>query len=76
MAVPMIVWRNSKPVKRIRTWTQVRRDDRRALYLMLESRACGATSWEGLPTLEVIRGRAAGRESSREPRYRRSESGA
>ncbi len=57
MASPTIVWRNPKPIKRVRTWTHVRRDERRTLYLVLESAACGPASWEGLPTLEVIRSR-------------------
>lgn len=57
MASPRIVWRNPKPIQRVRTWTHVRRDERRTLYLVLESRACGPSSWEGLPTLEIIRGR-------------------
>jgi len=75
MARPIIVWRNPNSIKRVRAWTHVRRDARRTLYLILESRACGPTSWEGLPTLEVIQGH--GRQtSSRETRYRSLEPGA
>jgi len=76
MTLPTIVWRNPKSVKRIRTWTHVRRDDRRTLYLMLESRAAGPTSWEGLPTLEVVQGRGAGRTAVRDARCRGLEPGA
>jgi len=68
MASPSIVWRNPKPVKRMRTWTQVRRGEQRSLYLVLESKACGPTAWEGLPTLEVVRGRASQHAASNDPR--------
>jgi hypothetical protein len=54
---PRIVWRNPKIVKRVRAWTHVRRGEHRSLYLILESSVCGPASWEGLPTLEVVRSR-------------------
>jgi len=55
--IPRIVRRNPKIGKRVRAWTQVRRGEKRSLYLILESSSCGPASWEGLPTLEIVRGR-------------------
>lgn len=72
MAAPRIVWRNPNSVKRTRAWTHVRRDERRALYLVLESTARGPVSWEGLPMLEVVRGRSASRGSANETRAQQS----
>ena len=76
MATPTIVWRNPKPIHRVRTWTHVRRDERRTLYLVLESRACGPSSWEGLPTLEIIRTRGTARLSNAKPNWTRIKPGA
>jgi hypothetical protein len=59
MAVPAIVWRNPKTVRRVRRWTHVRRDDSRSLYLVLESRAKGKMSWDGLPSLEILKSHPA-----------------
>ena len=57
MALPAIVWRNPNCEPRVRRWTHVKRDANRSLYLVLESRSHGQTSWDGLPTLEIIPGR-------------------
>ena len=59
MAMLAITWRNPKHVHRLRRWTHVRRDANRSLYLVLESASAGKPSWDGLPTLEIIQGRAA-----------------
>jgi len=69
MASPFIIFRNPKPIKRVRTWTHVRRNEHRTLYLVLESRACGPSSWEGLPTLEIIRSRSATRFNNVKPNW-------
>ena len=68
---PRIVWRNPKIGKRLRAWTHVRRGERRSLYLVLESSTCGPASWEGLPTLEIVRGRKGDHAQSKEV-WRRS----
>jgi len=73
MASPSIVWRNPKPVKRVRTWTPVRRGEQRSLYLVLESQAGGPASWEGLPTLEIVRGRKAFRAPANDSRPRNAQ---
>ena len=65
MAGPIIIWRNARPVKRVRTWTPVRRGEQRSLYLVLESGSSTTPSWAGLPTLEVIRGRRAANSDAR-----------
>jgi hypothetical protein len=58
MAVPAIVWRNPKKVQHVRRWTHVKRSANRSLYLVLEALSHKQTSWDGLPTLEVLRGRS------------------
>ena len=55
MARLAIIWRNPQRVQRHLRWTHVRRGTNRSLYLVLESVSPGK-SWQGLPTLEVIRG--------------------
>jgi len=55
MAALAIIWRNPNCPHRLRRWSQVRRDNNRTLYLVLESVSTKDNTWEGLPTLEVIR---------------------
>lgn len=64
MARLSIIWRNPGSRKIVRCWTNVRRDPRRSLYLILESGANGPSSWRGLPALEVVRRAAAKRDDS------------
>lgn len=52
-----IIWRNPNRRRTVRCWTNVRRDARHSLYLILESGANGPSAWRGLPTLEVVRGK-------------------
>ena len=56
MASLAVVWRNPNRVQRRLRWTQVRRNANRSLYLVLESVSARNSTWQGLPTLEVIRG--------------------
>jgi hypothetical protein len=56
MAVPAIVWRNPKSIRRRRVWTPVRRDTFRSLYLVMESPWDKQFEAKGLPNLEIIQG--------------------
>jgi hypothetical protein len=76
MALPAIVWRNPNCEPRVRRWTHVKRDANRSLYLVLESRSHGQTSWDGLPTLEIIRGRTNASPKNALPKKRRFLTGA
>jgi len=76
MAAPAIVWRNPKNVQRARRWTHVMRDANRSLYLVLESTSHSHSSWDGLPTLEVIQGRAAASPKNTAAKKRRFLTGA
>ena len=58
MAVPAIVWRNPNSERRRRRWTNVRRESNRSLYMVVESVSIYQDTWDGLPTLEIIQGRA------------------
>ena len=76
MALPAIVWRNPNCVPRVRRWTHVKRDADRSLYLVLESLSHGQNSWDGLPTLEIIRGRTTAARMNTAAKKRRFPTGA
>ena len=59
MAVPAIIWRNPNAAPRERLWSQARRDRKSSLYIVMRLGA-KITEWEGLPSLEVIRGSGPG----------------
>jgi len=64
MAMPAVIWRNPKSIKRRRLWNKARRDETSTLFIVV--RSCDReTEWEGLPNLEMIEGgcRAAGRSA-------------
>ncbi len=58
MAVPAIVWRNPNSERRRRRWINVRREGDRTLYMVVESVSIPENTWDGLPNLELIQGRA------------------
>ena len=58
MAVPAIVWRNPNFERRRRRWINVRREGDRSLYMVVESVSMYQNTWDGLPTLEIVQGRA------------------
>lgn len=76
MAAPAIIWRNPNCVPHVRRWTHVRCDASRSVYLVLESHSHGQTSWSGLPTLEIIRGRATASPKDTAAKNRRFPAGA
>lgn len=55
MAVPAIIWRNPKLVQPSRRWSKLERERNRNLYVVLESVSMQENTWEGLPTLEMIK---------------------
>ena len=69
MARLSIVWRNAGNRKTVRCWTQVRRDLRRSLYLILESGATGPSAWRRLPTLEIVRTNRSSKRSGERPQF-------
>jgi hypothetical protein len=59
MASLQVVWRNPNRAKAVRCWAHVKRDLNKSLYIVMEAAAAAPGGWQGLPTLEVIRGRTA-----------------
>jgi hypothetical protein len=59
MASLQVVWRNPNRARAVRCWAHVRRDSKKSLYIVMESAAAAPGGWQGLPALEVIRGRTA-----------------
>ena len=58
MAVPAVVWRNPKSIKRRRLWNKARRDETSTIFIVVRS-GDRETEWEGLPNLEMIEGSGA-----------------
>ncbi len=67
MAVPSIVWRNPNYVQPPRRWTKLEREPNRVLYIVLESVSAPKNTWDGLPTLEMIKGGATANRASDPP---------
>ncbi|MFZ1917496.1 MAG: hypothetical protein WAU58_07985 [Terriglobales bacterium] len=55
MAIPAVIWRNPKSIKRRRLWNKARRDETSTLFIVVRS-GDRETEWEGLPNLEMIEG--------------------
>ncbi len=55
MAIPAVIWRNPKSIKRRRLWNKARRDETSTLFIIVRSGE-RETEWEGLPNLELIEG--------------------
>jgi hypothetical protein len=55
MAMPAVIWRNPKSIKRRRLWNKARRDETSTLFIVVRS-GDQETEWEGLPNLEMIEG--------------------
>ena len=55
MAIPAVIWRNPKSIKRRRLWNRARSDETSTLFIVVRS-GDRETEWEGLPNLEMIEG--------------------
>jgi hypothetical protein len=74
MAVPAIIWRNPKLVQPSRRWSKLERERNRNLYIVLESVSLQENTWEGLPTLEMIKcgAKAESAAATQTPQARKS----
>jgi hypothetical protein len=69
MAAPAIVWRNPKFEQPPRRWSKLEREHNRNLYVVLESVSLHENTWEGLPTLEMIKCAKADTAPATQPRH-------
>lgn len=56
MALPVVVWRNPKAVKRRRLWNRARHLDNQRVYVVVRSGFGADSEWEGMPNLVMIDG--------------------